>query len=105
MHDRTSSRMTNKPSNSCYAGTGHVGFSETRQALLAPSVKPNVTCRATDVHEGRAASCQQPLYEAEFRANAMTASNESSAGRCGGVNMASIKKTMDSCCNREIAAA
>ena len=44
------SSYDHRPSYPYYAGTGHVGFSSTRQTLLAPSAK----CREVfgESHEG-----------------------------------------------------
>ena len=39
MHSRSRMPIAIRPSRPCYAGTEHVGFSPTRQTLLAPSAK------------------------------------------------------------------
>ena len=48
-----------RPSHPYYAGTEHVGFSPTRQTLLAPSAKRREVFGES--HEGRTASFQEPL--------------------------------------------
>ena len=48
-----------RPSHPYYAGTEHVGFSPTKQTLLAPSAKRRVVFGES--HEGWTASFQEPL--------------------------------------------
>ena len=62
MHGR--SRMTIRPSHPCNAGTEHVGFSPTRQALLAPSAKTKTwkedQAAASQPHRlSRATTCER----------------------------------------------
>ena len=53
------SSYDHRPSHPYYAGTEHVGFSPTRQTLLAPSAKRREVFGES--HEGGTASFQEPL--------------------------------------------
>ena len=79
MHDGRS-RYDHRPSQPHNAGTEHVGFSPTRQTLLAPSAKRNVRCPASRM-KGELHPTQNPLRSG-FSCIWMTASMSSFHFRC-----------------------